>query len=93
MIVKQNQSMFDLSAQIFGDIRSVVDLAIQNNVSITQELEPGTEISLPNTVYVNEIVSSFFFNNSYELATSSTKSPTSGLGIGTMIVESDFIVS
>lgn len=91
-IIKNNQSTFDVSTQINGDVKSVVDFCIKNNLPITEDVPAGTPYEVADTVHVNELVSEYFFNKSYELTTSEPKSLSAQGGIGVMIVESDFIV-
>lgn len=93
MIIKQNQSVFDLATQNYGDVRSAIDLCIKNDFSLTQELQAGSEYEETETLYKNEIVEEFFFNKETELATSEPKAERKVLGIGTMIIESDFDVT
>ncbi len=93
MIVKQNQSTFDLATQIYGDVRSVLDFCVENDFSLTQDLAAGSSYVDTETIYQNDIVEDFYFNTDYELATSEPKAERQPIGIGTMIVESDFDVT
>lgn len=94
-IIKNNQSAFDISTQIHGNVRSVVDFCIKNNFPITADFEPSTPYEDTETVYTNEIVQEFFFNREFELTTGVPKVEDliDPIGIGTMIIESDFDVT
>jgi len=93
MIVKQNQSTFDIATQLNGDIKSVLDFCLENDFSLTGELTAGTEYTNPETVYINEDVQEYFETKEQELTTSEPKDEGQPLGIGVMIVESDFDVT
>lgn len=92
-VIKQNQSTLDLSTQLNGDAKSVIDFCIANDFSVTQDLLAGLEYVNSDTSNKNEINESFFFNKEKELATSEPKVAKIEKGIGTMIVGSDFIVT
>lgn len=93
MIIKNNQSIFDLATQINGDVRSALDLAVLNDFSLTDDIAAGTGYEAADTIYKNEIVESFFFNQEFELTTSEPRLQLDTIGIGTMIIESDFDVT
>lgn len=92
-IVKQNQSVFDLSTQINGDVKSVLDFCLENDFSMTEDIQAGTPYVIAETEYKNEIVQGYFISKDQELATSEPKEEGQPGGIGVMIVESDFDVT
>lgn len=92
-IIKNNQSAFDISTQINGDVRSVVDFCIKNNLSLTQDIQPATPYDRANTLYFNEEIANFFINKDYELTTSEPKILIEPIGIGLMQIESDFDIT
>ena len=92
-IIKNNQSTFDIATQINGDVKSVVDFCIKNNLSLTNDIAAGTPYEDATTEHVNELVRDFFFNKDYELTTSEPRALAAIIGIGTMIIESDFDVT
>lgn len=47
------QNLFDLAVQTCGDIKSVVELARLNNLSITSVLIPGDKLVIPSSSYVD----------------------------------------
>ncbi len=48
VISLNNQSLFDIAAQEFGTIEAIFDLAVVNDLAITDELEVGQVLNLPN---------------------------------------------
>jgi hypothetical protein len=90
MILKQNQSTFDLSTQISGDPKAVLDLCLANGFSITEELQAGTIIKEYITDFKNILVSSEFQAKDKILATGGVKAEAIPLGIGTMIISTNF---
>lgn len=94
MTIKQNQSSFDFATQTSGDVKSVLDFCVLNELSLTDDLEAGSEGLIPeDTIYKNEIVVNYYESKEYELATSQPRSEGEILGIGTMIIEANFDVS
>ena len=93
MIVKNNQSVFDIATQINGDVSSVLDLCVLNDLSLTETLEVGSEYNEVETVFVNDTVEEYFFSKDLELTTREPIAETEPLGIGTMIIESNFDVT
>ena len=47
IIVHNNQSLFDIAVQEYGTVEAVFDLAVANNVSITEMLTAGQVIKVP----------------------------------------------
>jgi hypothetical protein len=93
MTVKQNQSTLDLSTQINGDLRSLVDFCLQNNFSITEEIAAGTELVDVNTNYKKPLIADFFLASETELATAKDSlTDADQVGIGSMIIGSNFYV-
>lgn len=91
--VKNNQSIFDLSTQDNGDVKSAIDLAVLNDFSLTDDLTAGLKYEKPETLYVNENIKAFFFSKEIELTTSEPKVILDPIGIGTMIIGTNFDVT
>lgn len=53
MIVKvlQRQTLSDIALEVYGDIAGLPEIARTNNVAITADLQPGTELLCPDVVY------------------------------------------
>jgi hypothetical protein len=56
--VDQGQCSLDISLQYGGHIEAAVSLALKNNISITDDLPPGSLLQNPN-IYDKQIVSYF----------------------------------
>jgi hypothetical protein len=93
MTVKQNQSTFDVATQINGDPRSVLDLCLENDLEIASTFNAGNEIKTPQSDYKNEDVLSYYRAREIELATGLEIAPFEPIGIGTMILKTNFDVS
>lgn len=93
MIVKQNQSTFDLATQTSGDARSVLDFCLENDLEIASTLAAGSEVKVPANSFKNNEVLSVYRTKGIELATGLALAPFEKLGIGTMIIETNFDVS
>lgn len=49
--VRHRQTLSDIAIQVYGDIRGVGALAEANGIGMTDDLEPGTVLKCPETVY------------------------------------------
>lgn len=49
--VKNRQTLSDIAIQVYGDIRAIAVIIEANELSATDELEPGIEIICPEVVY------------------------------------------
>lgn len=92
--VRENQSIFDLAAQNYGDVRAVIAILRLNNVSLTDEFNSGeTLLSLGSTIYKDPEVLEYFEAKKKVLTTGQPLAQLEVLGIGTMIIETNFDVS
>ncbi|WP_395075412.1 hypothetical protein [Flavobacterium sp.] len=91
--VLHNQSLLDLSVQFEGTVLSAFDLAIQNQTSITDDLIVGQEFKNAVTVFRKNDVANYFKDKNQLIATKVGIQQPLALGIGTMKIESTFIVS
>jgi hypothetical protein len=46
--IKQNQTLFDIAINCFGDANIAFEIARINNISVSDTLEAGRELLLPN---------------------------------------------
>lgn len=92
--VLNNQSLQDISIRYFGTLEALFDIAVLNNIGITQELAAGQILELPIRDYGSQEVTNYFIANQKEPATGiqSNKSILPELGIGKMIIGSTFKV-
>ncbi|MGV0946060.1 hypothetical protein ACTS93_02600 [Empedobacter falsenii] len=90
--VQQGQSFIDKTLELTGSVESLLDMAILNNVSITDDVSIGTEI-LGSPIVKQTIVGQIINQN---IATKLTKtidlSVPQELGIGKMKIGSTFKV-
>ncbi|MDU1893041.1 MAG: hypothetical protein E6767_20385 [Dysgonomonas sp.] len=87
-IALESQSLFDIAVQSCGAVEAVLDLAVANNISITDALHPGQLID--NTDIKDNRV--FDYYRTKGLTPASGDVEVRG-GIGYMAVGIDFIVS
>ncbi len=91
--VLHNQNLFDISIQENGNVQTVFELALLNEISITENIQPAQKIEVVKSdLLVPELVD-YFINRQQKVATGSVDTleirPT---GIGYMIIENNFIV-
>ena len=96
IIALHNQTLLDIAIRHCGSIDAVIDIAVLNNVSITDDLVPGQLLNLPTKDYGVQEVINFFELNQMEPATALTeeqKALTEGnSGIGFWEIGNNFIV-
>lgn len=88
------QTLLDLALQTGGTAESAMELALINNRSLSDELEAGDEITLPDTPQNRRMVKYYDINGI--LPATGLKPEFSGIvngGINYMGIEIDFIVS
>lgn len=91
-----NQTLLDVAIRHCGTVQAVVDIAILNNISITDDLIPGQIILIPSKDYGFQEVVNFFALNKIDPATALTENDealTEGnSGIGFWEIGNNFIV-
>ncbi|MCC9072448.1 hypothetical protein LNQ49_12730 [Flavobacterium sp. F-65] len=96
IIALNNQNLLDVAIRHCGTAEAVAEIAILNNISITDDLYPGQPIRIPAKDYGTQEVINYFISNKIEPATALTQehiSLTEGnSGIGFWIIENNFIV-
>ncbi len=88
------QTLLDLALQTGGTAESAMELALINSRSLSDELEAGDEITLPDTPQNRRMVKYYDINGI--LPATGLKPEFSGIvngGINYMGIEIDFIVS
>lgn len=91
MIVLDGQSLIDVAIQCCGSAEAAYDIALLNNISITEDLTAGLELTIPAAV--NSSVVSYYTQKGIKPATALTDTDTVFGGIDYMGIEIDFIVS
>lgn len=89
-----NQSLLDIAIQELGDVERVFELAVDNDISITDVIAPGTEISIGVFESEKRMIVSVFSDKSNAPASIDNMEdvlPTPN-GIGFMQIGNDFKV-
>ncbi len=90
------QSLYDVAAAVYGDATLADDLAIENGISVTDELTPGQKILLIDGKIKQEVIKVYsnagVIPATAESATDETIIITPG-GIGYMAIGTTFRVS
>jgi len=87
----EGQWIGDLAVQESGDISSVVSIALENNVSVTESIDFGTVVKIP--VVVNNQMAEYYRIRGIKPVTSMKMDAEAPGGIGYMAVGINFIVS
>lgn len=64
-----NQNQFDLAVQVFGTVEAVFDVAINNDLGITDTLIPGSDLIVEESEDVNEPIQAYYSKNELKPAT------------------------
>lgn len=94
--VLNNQTLQDIAILYCGTIAALFDIALLNNVSITDDLVPGQILEIPSKDYGFQEVVNYFISNEIQPATILTKENTEAMegltGIDYWIIEDTFTV-
>jgi hypothetical protein len=85
------QSLADIAVQTAGSVEAIETLAFEVGVSPTDAVEVGTELKTP--AMVNRQVAVYYTNRRLTPATWTGDADDTSAGIGSMIIEQNFIVS
>lgn len=89
-IVLDGQSLFDIAIQECGAVEAAFDLAVANNISMSNEL--ASSQSLTTAPVINKRVVEYFANKKLKPATWSRSNEVQLTGIDYMTIEVDFTV-
>lgn len=89
VITRQNQSLFDIAAQEAGTIEAVFELAVQNNMAITDGFAPGITLNADNLPTDTTVLA---YMKKHEIAPATVDDSKMWQGIGYWIIETDFII-
>lgn len=96
IIALHNQTLSDIAIRHCGTMEALADIAILNNISITENPTPGQLIELPTKDYGNQEVINNFSANKIDPATALTDDHTAltegDSGIGFWEIGNNFIV-
>lgn len=95
--VLHNQTLLDISIYLFGTAVGAMSLAIANDISLTDDLEVGTVLNVPeNSDFGQRLIAEYFQNKSLKPATKIVgkilESIPVDFGIGEMVIEESFII-
>lgn len=93
-MVKERQTLLDIALQTSGSVEAVVDLALANGLSITDELSDGQVLEVVEVKDV-AVVSRYEISGIFPAteASDEERSAMAYEGIGFMAIENDFVVS
>lgn len=69
IIALDNQTILDISIRYFGTADAAFEIATLNELSMTDDLEPGQKLLLPEVDYGEQETVSFFVANKKQPAT------------------------
>lgn len=92
--VKPYQSLFDLAIQAQGTVNAAFEMAVLNNISVTDTLTAGDSIS--TSVETKDVEIATFYKNKELFPATALRAEdefnSNPTGIDYMIIETDFIV-
>ncbi len=91
VVVQSGQTFADIAVQEYGSFEAAIEIAMDNGMSITDNLSGGSVLRLTDRSY-NRIMQNYCRTNGVSPATALDEEEKYG-GIGFMAVGVDFIVS
>ena len=89
-----NQNVFDIAIQENGNIYTCFEIALANNISITDSLSPISNIDVPISINRNNDLINYFSGKGQKIATSDSITEFErSSGIGFMQIENNLKVS
>lgn len=85
----ESQSVFDIAIQKYGTVEAAIDIAVANDISVTDALTPGTKLLLPDTAPVNADVLKYYETNVIKPATGSLSADMEDIAILSEIADVD----
>lgn len=94
--ILHNQTLLDISIYLFGTAIGAMSLAIANDISLTDDLEVGQVLKVPeNSDFGQRLIAEYFQNKGLKPATAINELDVIvpvDLGIGEMVIEESFII-
>lgn len=87
--IKRYQTLLDFATQNAGDASQVIAVALANGVSITDDIDAGSLLSVD---VVNTSVQQYFVKNAVDVTTQPATIEGSFEGVGYWEIENDFII-
>ena len=93
--VLQGQTIFDVALIYFGDISKFWQIAQANNLNITDELQSGTIIQIPNLTIDSDSkkIANYFQTRNALLPIATNAQLSVSEGIENWAIEYDFVIS
>jgi hypothetical protein len=92
--VRNNQSLLDIAIQCRGTAEAAFEIAVANNISITDDLITGQVLLIPQTRYYNKTMADYYQGKGFLPATAVTDDYIESLdspGIGEMVISINFM--
>ena len=96
VVVIHNQSLLDIAIQAYGSPLAVFDLAAANDIAITDNLEVGMVLKLPESSYIDSDIYAYYKNKNIKPATALNREQEEEInpqGINYWSIELDFKAS
>ena len=71
--VIKHQSLFDIAIQTYGTIEGIFSLCLENDIAITDELEPGRVLNVPKFDGANNEIVEYYKARNIKPATGITQ--------------------
>ncbi|MBQ3690289.1 MAG: hypothetical protein II937_10600 [Bacteroidales bacterium] len=91
-VITDKQSVLDIAILTTGSAERAMDIALQNGLSLSEDVQPGTVLQTPETVQNRQTVQ-YFNVNTIAPATALNEETIVNGGINYMGIEIDFIIS
>jgi hypothetical protein len=95
IIVLHNQSLLDIAIQHTGSVFNAFEIAVANNIAISDDLIPGMLLVIPESIKKNNDILNYYASKKIQPATAITVNPEDPIleGIGFWRIEKDFKIS
>ena len=97
VVVLHNQSLLDLALQHTGTIESIFELAMLNNLSITDDVLAGKILTIPTESFTNNDILTYYIAKKIQPATAFSKEDEQVFerleGISIWAINLDFIIT
>ncbi len=94
--ILHNQSLLDIAIQHTGRVENAFALAVANGISVTDDLTPGKDLVIPDTVQMDSDIVNYYSAKGIQPATAWNGDTVDGEqeleGIGYWIINKNFIV-
>lgn len=88
--LKKQQTLFDFTTQLAGSFEAIFEMAMLNNISITEQVSEGTALGIKPQ---DEKVIRFFTNKALDVVSINSSEDVLPGGIGYMQIQNNFKVS